>query len=288
MQDLLKRIKKRRLDENKFFNNSSFEEIDLLKRAFSDEQTRELLKRRSKRSDAFYFSGKRFPLSRKYIKGALIWYTVLRQIKFNGSSISELLTGNSCQIDLALSFLNYKGKFYKIDRIPIFEECKINKKFETMHKRLDVLSEPKKIPSSDLIILNHAVDDLFIGLWADDNKIDFFNKLPSIKEDKQYWDMAMKNKEKYLPLFVKFAKTLVSKLKNNGYIILSDYISAYEIKFKLYERTLFIDELNNILKKEFIKMGLKMIKVNLQKDSGLNKNYNYIPSDQCLVFKKLN
>lgn len=232
--------------------------------------TKSLLKKWEKEMDDInvdniYYTTKS-PISMRYINDGYVWSNIVRKIRFSANKVLELCPGNSLVIDLALSFLNFNGVLIKADlkRWNLEEKIRIKRPFRIKLQNLNVVQDVNKLIPSNLLILNHGIDDLFIGLWAKEAKIDYYGyTFKKIKENNKYWKKAMSKSEKYIKILKKFFQKLTDRIEDGGFIIIKSCPCGFETHFQQSERVNFTFQLTDLLVKEIKNCGFKIIDINL-------------------------
>lgn len=192
----------------------------------------------------------KYSISLRCLNNAFVWANVLAYLEFNGQTVCELCPGNNNVLDIALCLNRFEGQLNKVDYTVFADtgQSKIKRPFSTVHICIDIIEKVDEMPKSDLIVLNHAIDDLFIGLWAKDNDVDYFNKeMNDVDSNNQCWDRAIKNSDKYIEQLKEFAHKLTRRLNDGGFIVSSNYPSSYETKYRRINRVNFTKSLHEVI-----------------------------------------
>ena len=252
-------------------NRTCYASEEQLNKIFDNDILDIILKDKNSNKNNISYHTAKSPVSLRYINDALVWSKVLKYIKFDGKEVAELCPGNSIVIDLTLGLYNYKDTLYKVD----FNKWSENKKrpikrgFVIKAKTIDVIKKTREVPKSDLIILNHSIDDLFMGLWSEDNGVDYFGRAINIfKENDKFWKKAIANNKKQIGVLMKFAKDLAGRIKKGGYIIIKNYPSGFETNYFQIDRINFTYELTLKVADKIIKEGFSLKKIDLNKIKG--------------------
>jgi len=88
------------------------------------------------------------------------------------------------------------------------------------------------VESSNILIFNHALDDIYRYFWSNKNKIDYFTFTKDICEENSLWIEAIKKKEDYLSKLKESFRKIIIKLKCKNFIIIRCYPSSYEVYHK--------------------------------------------------------
>lgn len=221
-------------------------------------------------------------LSKRYINDAWIWAQILQTL-FPVEQITELCGGTSILIDVALSYLKFDKTFEKIDYQSWdgMKHFEIQKSYRLTFKNLNVITQTGSIPKTDMIILNHSVDDLYIGLWDERHQQKFWEDFTNWDKVDSSWELAMPERDLYLPILKDFFKNAIGRLNSGGYLIIRDYPSAYETHRKHLKRINFTRELTHSIIEDFTKVGLSKQK------HAIDASYHPLVQETFFVYKKV-
>lgn len=231
-----------------------------LARIFELKELEPILQRKPTGMAAVNYQSTSGQFSNRYINEGWMWANLLAHLKF--SECIELCPGKSIVVDLALAFNGFEGVLTKIDyrTWEQFNPCEINKKFSYRLLDLNVLTHTSSIPKTQLFLLNHVIDDLLMGLWAERHQYDFFGIWGDWDEVDRCWDSAISDGLKpFHETLKQFMRDLAAKLLPQGHIILRDYPSAYETTRRQLARTNFCRGLTLSLVQELQDSGLKIV-----------------------------
>lgn len=244
-------------------NSNCYVDKKLLLKIFSMHTTNKVLKTKLLNSDNISYLNSNTPFSSRYINDAFIYYNIINSLDCFPYTITDACSGISKVTDIALAFYGFDGNFVKIDyNKNIFNKNAILKhKYSIEYYTFDMVQETANIPKSDIIILNHAIDDLFMGLWSNDTKTNYFDCFNKIEESNKCWKAAIDNSEKYIKILSEFIIRLSKRLNENGYIIIKNYPSGFETQFKQFERINFTYNLTKRLIDVLVNTGLRRIEI---------------------------
>lgn len=225
----------------------------LLEKALPQNLIQELVNKPTKSQDNLHYIQKKSPLSLRYMNDALPWFKILSSHPA-AQTITELCPGSSVVIPLALSYAGYTGRFCKIDYKNSEVTSDILRRYQAINIDGNLLTSPEIIPSSDIIILNHAIDDLFIGLWAAKHQEPYFERFDVAHVDylNTCWQRAICEEAEFYPVLADFFKKLPNHLNQDGIIIVRDYPSSYETWQKDLDRINFTRSLTTKLVQEML------------------------------------
>jgi hypothetical protein len=227
---------------------------NLSKALFSEDMTA-VLQRHVKSHQNIPYHSVQSHLSKRYINEAWIWAHVLQPL-LPVQKISELCAGASIVVDLALSYLGFDQSLTKID-YQSWEELnlhEIKKSYQHSFINLNVITDTDLIPETEMIILNHSIDDLYIGLWNERHQGNYWGEFCDCDKVDASWELAMEERDIYLPILKTFIKKLTTRLKCGGHLIIRDYPSAYETHRKHLRRINFTREITQLLLQELTHM----------------------------------
>lgn len=252
-------------------NSNCYVSKELLSKTFSKSTLNAVVNNKLSNKDNISYHTAKLPVSIRYINDALVWANVIKHINFKGQKICELCPGNSIVLDLALCYLDFKNTVTKIDYSNWVDNEKglIDRRFNVISKSIDVIREIQSIPQSDLILLNHGIDDLFIGLWATKYGVDYFGRaMSNYEENDTCWNNAIRNNTEHVKVLKDFVKNLASRVNKNGFIIIKIYPSGFETHYRQIKRINFTAKLTKILVNELKKYDLKQVNINLNQIEG--------------------
>ena len=242
-------------------NSNCYVPIDRLRKLLSLKNIREILAYRVKVKNNIKYTNAKNPICMGSLNSAFVWSHIIEQSKSKFNKIVELGPGKSIVIDMALSFLNFQGIFTKIDNTKWEkpDDSSLKKAFKGEFITADVVKNPDAIPASDIIIMNHFLDDLFMDLWAKKRKVDYFGpSFHSAEKGNEYWKCAIKENGVYIKLILSFVKKLATKVNLGGYIIIRNFPSAFETVSRQVERINFTTKLNTIVVEAFLNTGFTL------------------------------
>lgn len=228
---------------------------DSLFKALSSDVSASVLQRNVKSHQNIPYHSLQSHLSKRYINEAWIWAHVLQPL-LPLQRISELCGGASIVVDLALSYLDFDHTLAKID-YQAWEELNLHEIKKSYHQsfiNLNVITDTDLIPETEMIILNHSIDDLYIGLWNERHQGNYWGEFCYPDKVDATWEIAMEERDIYLPILKAFIKKLTTRLSRGGYLVIRDYPSAYETHRKHLKRINFTRELTQILVQELTHM----------------------------------
>lgn len=234
---------------------------EVLTNIFEIKDLEPIFKRKLLGTEAINYLNPLAQFSTRYINEGWTWSKVLKLVSEFKSCV-ELCPGKSVVIDLALSYNNYSSVLTKIDyrNWDQFEPLKIKNKFSYELLNLNVITDTASIPTTDLILMNHIVDDLLMGLWGLRHEIDFFGLWNDSDKVDSCWEAVIEEGyEAYLPILKRFMCELIEKVNLGGHIILRDYPSAYETTRKQILRINFSRKLTLILIDELKENGMELL-----------------------------
>ena len=211
------------------------------------------------------------PITNRSLNDSYIWSQILEEINFRGEAVVELGSGTSQVLDLALSFFDFKGSLIKVDYTKWggINDSILKRPFSVALLAINIVTQTKDIPMSDLIAMNHFWDDLYMGLWSVDAQINYFDfAAHTFDEIDEYWKRAIREKQVYLPQVINLVKRLTDRINPGGYVIMKNYPSGYETHYRQVERVNFTFELSNLVSSTLKNNGLEEIRINLEKLHG--------------------
>jgi hypothetical protein len=173
-----------------------------------------------------------------YLATSERWAEILPHAHWNSETvITELCSGWSPKIGLALVLAHFMGKFIAIDHSAralhqLTQLLKpVEKKFTFETTTQDIMNAP--LPESSAFILNHILDDIILfTFWDQKTNTSPYDDIEKLRE---FWsDPIIQEKiQKALPnLANTLAWRLLSSLQKNGEVFLHQYQGYQE---KLYE-----------------------------------------------------
>jgi len=242
-----------------------------LQQIFEQNDINDLLSQRLNNEQNISYLNARGPISLRYINDAYVWWNVLQQLHFDGSTVMEIGPGTSRVVDMALALGNYSGQLVKVDYTNWQEQPTdpfIRKRFNTISYALDITQDIKALPQVDLIVMNHFIDDLFMGIWAQSTGADYFGAaINRIDENTRCWNMAMQDASA-ARRSLNCIESLVTKVAPEGFVIIKSYPSGFETHFRQVDRVNFTFDLTNRVAAHLRKQGLHQIEVNLGRLAG--------------------
>ena len=213
----------------------------------------------SKLSDNIYGAKKRNPLSIIYLNNAFFWFKALKKVRFNGKTVTEIGPGSSLVIDLALNYMGFNGRLYKIDRARL-KTPQLKRGFTSRFIRLNPIASAEKLPQSDAFVFNHSIDDLYISLCLP-KSMDYFRFSHGYKAENKIWDYAAATEKQFAPQIVSFLISLRQKLKRGGFIIIRRHPSCYEVMHGMEKRIAFHQKLCRNIAKGLKESGFRAVRL---------------------------
>jgi hypothetical protein len=273
-------------------NSTSYVPEDALAKALSIDHIAYILGKKTKSESNLPYLGKGSHVSLRYLNDAWFWAQVI-SLKPSYKSVVELCCGPSLTIDLALSYCNYKDIFYKVDYNVWSSPAAhvITRDYTVKPLYFNVITQTGETPLADILVLNHAIDDLFMGLWQEKRGISdyfmLFNEAGIPKLD-DYWRRALNEEVSFInkiyEILRSFVLELPSYLTPGGLLVIRDYPCAYETWRKHIDRINFTRSLTIRLASELIAHDLvKCLGVNFK---DLSDDQAEQVSDTFFVFQK--
>ncbi len=69
-------------------------------------------------------------------------------------------------------------------------EHAFKKPYQLTFKELNVITQTESIPKTDLMLLYHSVDDLYIGLWNEKHQSNHWENFLDFEKVDQDWEKA--------------------------------------------------------------------------------------------------
>lgn len=242
-----------------YLNSECIVPTNYLCKAFSEEAQALVLQTNKKNSQNIPYVNVQAHLSKRYINEAWIWAQTLNPY-LPSQKITELCPGASLVIDLALSYLSFDKSFEKIDyqiwKGP--QEHSIKKPYQQTFRELNVIAHTDSITQTDVMILNHSVDDLYMGLWNERHDGKYWEEFTDYEKVDSAWERAMPERDLYLPKLKTFFNSAAARLRPGGWLILRDYPSAYETDRKHLSRINFTKGLTFTLVQDLLYNGMTL------------------------------
>lgn len=230
----------------------------------------DLLGKSQSTSDAMSYARFR-PITNRYLNDAYVWANVLRQLGFVGRNVTEIAPGRSLTIALALALLEFDGELVLIDSVkwPSQSWESLRYRYSVLFHQVDIFSRPDLVEDANLLAMNHAIDDLFIGLWAAENNMDYFGPaMDSVEISNAAWANAMANPRKHLSRLTDLASRLCGALPLGALVVIRNYPSRFETYYEQVDRVNFVAELTARLVKVFEARGFQSVGVDLGRVAG--------------------
>ncbi len=247
-------------------NAQCFVPSELLAKALPSSETERIVNTALTNQENISYHTAKTVISLRYLNDAYVWKGVLDAIHFKGQKIVELGPGTSVVFDLALSYANFSDEVVKVDYSQWEEigQSRVLRNYQITPLAIDMVQEVTNVPNADLIVMNHGVDDLYMGLWAKDAGVDYFGyAISKYEENERCWQRAMKEKEKYLPVVRQFIQELAKKVNDNGFFIMKNYPSGFETEYRQLDRINFTFEIAEYIKEQMESNGLVTFPVDL-------------------------
>lgn len=192
----------------------------------------------SPRDALVYATSRRVTL--RYLNDAYVWCLVLRLLQWDWRHVVEVAPGRSVVARLALAMLPFDGVLDEVDYRNWARDASGDGSalpFAIRQIQADVLTDPQLIPPADLIMLNHAIDDLFIGWWTGERGIDYYGEaMDDVEASVRIWAEAAANEAEGQEMLAEAAREIGRRVRPGGYVVVRDYPSAYETLHRLAPR----------------------------------------------------
>jgi hypothetical protein len=241
-------------------NHDSIVPNGYLDKALSLDDRTAVLRRDVKSNQNIPYHSVQAHLSKRYTNEAWIWAQILRPL-LPAQRITELCAGASIVIDMALSYLDYDRLFTKIDyqSWDHLDRHAIKRRYRQDFLDLNVITQTDEIPKTDIVILNHSIDDLYIGLWNERHQRNYWGEFCDCDKVDASWELAVQERDLYLPALKSFIVKIASRLNDGGHLVIRDYPSAYETYRKHLKRINFTRQLTQLLVNELLAMGMTQL-----------------------------
>jgi len=243
-----------------------------LQAAFDEKTRNSLVSRPTNNKNNISYLTSTSPFAIRYLNDAFIWANLFERLKFDGNLVTELGPGTSRVIDIALAFVGFDGELTKIDYTEWKEPkdgVSLRHKFTIKPLALDVVKEAEILPKSGLLVMNHFLDDLFMGLWAKASDVDYFgHAINKIEENSKCWEAAIDMYDELVPTIFDFIENICKTIDPGNYIIIKNYPSGFETHFRQVRRVNFTRMLAEDVSEKISRNGFKRIDINQNEING--------------------
>lgn len=183
------------------------------------------------------------PMAIRYLNDALVWASVLKRTGASDGTVVEMAPGRSMTIPMALTMLDFSGELVQVDNVdwPNRPPAVLRSRFTLRRQQEDIFTFSQSPIRTDFLVMNHVLDDLFIGLWAKENDLDFFGPaMDEIEVSESAWRNAMSDSERYEATLMGLAAQLARSLAQGCALILRNYPSRFETYHEQVDRVNFM------------------------------------------------
>lgn len=192
------------------------------------------------------------------------WAALLKEFGINRfPEVVDLCPGYTPKIELALFYLNYRGKLIVIDK-DVKAISELEKFMELFHpsytlvkRSANLFAENRK--TYDVVLANHAIDDFVIHYFAQKFSVSLRDIYETEGTFVGLWKRILKNKKQNLEEMEQvIVKMLESLVKKNGWLFAAHYKSYMERLLDMNEvaqfnRVLFQRVIETLCLKDFIR-----------------------------------
>jgi hypothetical protein len=183
-----------------------------------------------------------------YFKAARTWARVLEKIDVHRfSEVADLCPGWAPKLELALFYLQYKGKLVLLDKDASSLEQNqsfirlFNPQYEVRSLVTDIF-DLKESPG-ELVLANHLIDDLLLNLCAAEAGFDPLAIYEREESMKNAWDLILGRRRYFFSKIVdELAQLFLRLVPKGGCLILTQYQAYVEKLLDLQQAAAFCKE----------------------------------------------